>query len=62
MRSQLAQQPAQAQVSAQQLVQVRELVLALELQRERQLAQAAGAHPEAPSSGRDEEAGLRRAC
>ena len=40
MHSQLAQQPAQAQVSAQQLVQARERVLALELQRERQLAQA----------------------
>jgi hypothetical protein len=40
VRSQLAQQPAQAQVSAQQLVQARERVLALELQRERRPVQA----------------------
>jgi hypothetical protein len=42
VRSQLAQQPAQAQVSAQQLVQVRERepARALELQPERRLVQA----------------------
>ena len=40
MHSQLAQQPALAQVSAQQLGQVRERVLALELQPERRLVQA----------------------